>query len=140
MFGYNEVIRIMDNCPSHKNKATYSVLNKSNFQINFIPTYSPDLALVELSFAFILKKYILLWRSLKVNLNTKQLKNELLKVLKMLTTKLVKGFYSKFYEILKEYFKFFSYKDFKISLFLSFLCFSPIILGKSLFNFGFVSS
>ena len=43
----------MDNSPYHKSKATCGVLNKSKFQISFIPTYSPDLAPVELSFAFI---------------------------------------------------------------------------------------
>ena len=108
MFGHDEVLWIMDNCPSHKSKTTYSVLNKSNFQINFIRIYSPDLAPVELGFAFIKKKYIQLWRSLKVNLNKKQSKNELLRVLKMLTPKLVKGFYSKFFETLKEYLNLFT--------------------------------
>ena len=102
-FGYDEIIWIMDNCPSHKSKITYSILSQTNFQIRYIPAYSPDLSPVELSFAFIKRKLSSNWKSLNINLKSKQSKNELLQVLKMMKKKHIIGFFQKYLNTLKKY-------------------------------------
>ena len=41
----------------HKNRITNEILNTIEFNTCFIPTYYPDLALVELDFAFVKRKF-----------------------------------------------------------------------------------
>ena len=100
--GYDEIIWIMDNCPFHKSKITYSILSQTNVQIRYIPAYSPDLSPVESSFAFIKRKLSSNWRSLNINLKSKQSKNELLQVLKMIKKKHIIGFFSKIFKYTEE--------------------------------------
>ena len=46
-FGYRELDFVMDNCPSHKSKKTIFESHSLNMNISFLPTYSPNLALIE---------------------------------------------------------------------------------------------
>ena len=48
LFGYSELTLVMDNCSSHKSKATKSELQKLNMNIYFLPTYSPCLDPIEI--------------------------------------------------------------------------------------------
>ena len=55
----------MDNCLSHKSAKTKNELIRINLSIRYIPTYTPDLAPVELSFVFIKMKLIKFWNQEK---------------------------------------------------------------------------
>ena len=102
-FGYSKVILLIDNWPSHKSKITSEFLNTIELNTCFIPTYSPDLAPVELGFAFIKRNFSKIWKSKRINLRNKESRSQLLTILKLLTDIQVKRFYSKFYEVLKSY-------------------------------------
>ena len=47
-FGFKKLLYILDNCPSHKSKATIKIFTKLNLKIKFLPAYSPNLAPIEL--------------------------------------------------------------------------------------------
>ena len=93
----------MDNWPSHKSKATLECFKNMPLSFKILPTYSPDLAPVELSFGFIKQKLSKQWRSLKINLKKKESKNHLLSVLKLMTSVQVKSFNEKFFITIKKY-------------------------------------
>ena len=42
-----ELVFVMDNCSSHKSKITIFESHSLNMNISFLPTYSPNLALIE---------------------------------------------------------------------------------------------
>ena len=92
-FGHDEVFWIMDNCPSHKSVKTKNELIRTNLSIRYIPAYFPDLAHVELSFAFIKMKLIKLWKSRKANLKKKDFQNELLLILNAMNLHQIRRFY-----------------------------------------------
>ena len=108
LFEYNEVIYIMDNCPSHKSKATISIFNRLHLKVIFLPVYSPNLAPIELWFCYIKQKLSSSSQSIKIKLGSIESQNKLLNVMKQLTKELIKKYFSKFYDELKtclNYFK-----------------------------------
>ena len=62
-FGFKMLLYILDNCPSHKSKATIKIFTKLNLKIKFLPAYSPNLAPIELWFGFLKQKLKRLSRS-----------------------------------------------------------------------------
>ena len=56
IFGFEKALWILDNCSSHKSKFAYKILKNTNFRIHFLPVYSPDLAPVEMCFAYLKRK------------------------------------------------------------------------------------
>ena len=102
-FGYDNVLLIMDNWSSHKSKSTINTLKELDFRVNFLPIYSPDLANVEMCFAFIKQQLCKQCKSRKAILNSKISQNELYESLKRFTNKHVKRWFFKFYKTLKLY-------------------------------------
>ena len=101
LFGFRNLECILDNCPSHKSKATIKMLNKLKLKINFLPAYSPNLAPIELWFGFLKKKLATQSRSMIVKLGSIDFHNKLLASMKYLTKELIRTYFSKFYDEIK---------------------------------------
>ena len=86
----------MDNCPSQKSKMTINALSKINMKVKFLPVYSPDLAPTELCFGLLKSKLLKRFKTNSINLSKKDWNTNIATVLKMMTAKKIKAFYSKF--------------------------------------------
>ena len=61
----------MDNCPSHKSNYTNNVLRTLNTTVYFLPGYSPELAHIEIVFAFLKHAFLARNDNRVVNLKKK---------------------------------------------------------------------
>ena len=93
LFGHNQVILLMDNCPSHKSKLTNKLLNTISFETYFILTYSPDLTPVELWFALTKRIFSKICKAKKVNLKSKESRIQPLSALKLLINNQIKNLF-----------------------------------------------
>ena len=103
IFGYEKALWILDNCPSHKSKFAYKTLKNTNFRIHFLPAYSPDLAPVEMCFAYLKRKLWSLSKGRIIRLTIKNEQSLLLQAVKSLTVVIIKKWFSSFYETIKHY-------------------------------------
>ena len=101
MFGWNELVYIMDNCSSHKSKLTKHEIDHLKMRIYYIPIYSPTFAPIEIWFAFIKKKLANISRSKNIKLNSKESQNKLLTVMKSISKDQIMKYFSKFYQEIK---------------------------------------
>ena len=100
---YDSILLIMDNWSSHKSKNTINTLKQTDFKVNFLPIYSPDLSPVEMCFAYIKQQLWNICKTKRVNLSVKSSQNELFEWLKTFTSRHVKNWFSKFYKTIKFY-------------------------------------
>ena len=70
-------------------------------KIKFLPTYSPNLAPIEICFAFIKLKFASKLRCQKLNIESKQSQNAIFNIMKLLTKERTKKFFKKIYEEIK---------------------------------------
>ena len=56
----------------HTNRITNEILNTIEFNTCFIPTSSPDLAPVELDFAFVKRRFFFKYKNQKINIWNKE--------------------------------------------------------------------
>ena len=103
IFGYEKALWIMDNWPSHKSKLTYKVLMSTDFKIHFLPAYSPDLAPVEVCFAYLKRKLWSLSKGKIVKLTNKSEQTVILQAMKTISVGVIKKWFSSFYETIKHY-------------------------------------
>ena len=101
MFGYSDVLWIMDNCPSHKSNFTRKTLANTKFNFHFLPAYSPNLAPVEMCFSYLKHKWWSLSKGWVIRLKNKNEQNILLRAMKTISKALIKKWFSKLYDTIK---------------------------------------
>ena len=92
---------MFDNCPSHKSKGTFKMLKEQNHKVCFLPTYSPNLAPIELWFSFLKQKLREISNKENARLGSIESQNKLLIILRKLTKELIIKYYMKFHKELK---------------------------------------
>ena len=102
-FGYENALIIMDNFPSHKSNLTLSTLKKTKFKVSFLPTYSPDLAPVEMCFSHLKCKLWSISSGKIIYLKKKFEQNVILKAMKTISRELIKKWYLNIYDTVKLY-------------------------------------
>ena len=102
-FGYKRVTLSIDNWSSHRAEKIQRFLKLTNWNIFYLPPYSPQMAPVELAFHRIKKKMTLLSKSNNISLNGASGYRHIMNSLKVLDYKSVKDWFEKFYQILKEH-------------------------------------
>ena len=97
------IITILDNWPSHRARATVKVMKKSTLNYLFLPSYSPQLAPVELSFNTFKKRLIRDWKRDLTNLRDIGAFDKVRAAISKFTSEEIKKYYSIFYEKVKFY-------------------------------------
>ena len=101
LFENRRVILILDNWLSHRAKTTKHVMKISKINHLFLPSYSPQLALVELSFNTFKRRLNSQWSWTIINLNEIGTFERIGRVIRMFTEEEIRKYFTIFFDELK---------------------------------------
>ena len=102
-FRDKKIVFLLDNWPSHRSKLTALHIKESKMSYLFLPSYSPQLAPVELSFNTFKKRLYDSWRSTQTNLNEVGAFDKIRISISQFTGEEIRKYFSSFFKQAKFY-------------------------------------
>ena len=102
-FGYKDILITLDNWSIHKSKEVTQILKELNFNVIYLPAYTPQFAPIEMWFSKVKGNLRQIWATKIVSLTLKLSYNYLFDALKKIKSEYIKSLFKEMYSVINKY-------------------------------------